>query len=77
MINTNSRYDKQMIALIDAYDHLQDACNDIYEALSTVWGVDYAEKNIAPLYDDISKCEDFIQDYLGRISFLGFCVFKK
>lgn len=76
MSKTNFRYTKQIQGLIDAHNHLDEACNDIRKAVAEVYGEETADKELPGFYDKIGECDDYIERYLGTISFLGLCIEK-
>lgn len=76
MSKTNFRYTKQIESLIEAHNHLDSACDDIRKAIVDVYGEATADEELPGLYLKIGECDDYIERYLGTISFLGLCVEK-
>ena len=68
-------YRSEIVSLVRAYDHLQDACTEMHEAIAGVWGEDVADRDMEDeIYPIMAKCNDFLERYLGRITFIGLCI---
>ncbi|MBR5660568.1 MAG: hypothetical protein IKW99_03365 [Bacteroidales bacterium] len=68
-------YRSEIVSLIRAFDHLQDACTEMHDAIEGVWGEEIADKSMEDeMYPIMAKCDDLLELYMGRIAFLGLCL---